>query len=193
MSPQWKPCLLIRNLRLSDFAVDRLVSESRDDARLRQPLLLRPELRPAHALVMFWWVDSNVRVDILKRFSAERISLIEACSDIFPMAAKQNWSDPVVRKGLQVIERRQRNRAALERSRFTSLEDAIAIALREGMTRELMDEISYISGIKPLTGAKIFADQGGESIAVLCKAVGLKRQYFKALWAALKRPIGQAE
>ena len=26
---------------------------------------------------------------------------------------------------------------------------------------------------------------------LMCKAVGLKRQYFKALWSALKRPIGR--
>lgn len=117
--------------------------------------------------------------------------LIEACSDLFAAAAEESWSDPTVRKGLQVIERRQRNRAALERSKFDSLEDAVVHGLKEGLTREAMDEICYLSGIKPLTGAKIFADDGGEGVAVLCKAVGLKRQYFKALWAALKRPVGR--
>ncbi|MBB35164.1 MAG: hypothetical protein CME88_07625 [Hirschia sp.] len=180
-----------RQSQLSDFAVDRLVSESRDAAQLCSLMLQRPELRPAHALVMFWWVEKGVRIDILKRFSAERNTLIEACSDIFAEAARENWSDPTVRKGLQVIERRQRNRAALERSDFKSLEDAIVFALKEGLSRELMDEICYLCGIKPLTGAKIFADDGGEGVAVLCKAVGLKRQYFKALWSALKRPIGR--
>ena len=176
---------------LSDFAVDRLVSESRDAPKLCGLLLKRPELRPAHALVMFWWVDKDVRIDILKRFSAERHTLIDVCSDLFAQAAKEEWNDPTVRKGLQVIERRQRNRAALERSEYDSLEDAVVFALKEGMNRDRMDEICYLSGVKPLTGAKIFADPGGEGVAVLCKAVGLKRQYFKALWAALKRPVGK--
>ncbi len=184
--------LLVNDLtELSDFAVDRLVSESRDHPELANLLRKRPELKPAHALVLFWWSDRPARRDILQRFSAERNTLIEACSEIFSMAADKKWSDPVVRKGLQVIERRQRNRAALERSQFGSLEDLIAFALKEGMDSGRIDEISHLCGIKPLTGAKIFSDKGGEGIAVLSKAVGLKRQYFKALWAALGRPISR--
>ncbi len=176
---------------MSDNAIDRMVSESRHAPQLTPLLMRRRELKPAHALVLFWWSDRASRKDILRRFSAERTVLIEACSDIFKMAADENWSDPVVRKGLQVIERRQRNRAAMERSEYENLEDAIAKALKFGMTPHTQDEISYMCGIKPLTGAKIFRDPGGEGIAILCKAVGLKRQYFKALWAALKRPISR--
>ena len=179
--------------QLSDFAVDRLVSWSRDEPQLARALLRRSELRPAHALVMFWWAERSARVDILLRFSAERLTLIEKCSDLFAIAAKEKWNDPIVRKGLQVIERRQRNRQALERSPHDSLEDAVAKGLKLGVTRDLADEICYLSGIKPLTGAKIFADPGGEGLAVLCKAVGLKRQYFKALWQAMGRSVGRPE
>ena len=177
--------------QLSDFAVDRLVTESRDAPQLTELLMRRPELRPAHALVMFWWCGRATRTEILRRFSAERQVIIDNCSDIFSVAADEKWTDPVLRKALQVIERRQRNRGALERSAFSSLEDAIAQALKTGLTRETIDEISFLCGIKPLTGAKIFADKGGEGIAVLCKSVGLKRQYFKALWMALKRPASR--
>lgn len=180
-----------KHAELSDYAVDKLVSESRDARTLTRLMLARTELRPAHALVMFWWCDEATRKDILMRFSAERLSLIESCSDVFAMAAKEDWADPVVRKGLQVIERRQRNRAAQERSEYENLEVLITDALKNGMTRDRAEEISYLAGIKPLTGAKIFADKSGEGIAVLAKAVGLKRQYFTALWAAFKRPISK--
>ncbi len=56
-----------------------------------------------------------------------------------------------------------------------------------GMDNALMIEISHLSGIKPLTGEKIFADVGGEGIAVLCKATGLKRHYLRELWIAMGR------
>jgi hypothetical protein len=49
-------------------------------------------------------------------------------------------------------------------------------------------EISYLAGVKPSTGEKIFEDPGGEGIAILCKATGLKRAYFRQLWTALRRP-----
>ncbi|ACT58910.1 DUF2336 domain-containing protein [Hirschia baltica] len=178
---------------VSELSIDRLVSLSRNIERLGPLLLRRPELRPAHALVLFWWSDQATRRLILQRFSAERSVLIDMCSDIFAHAAKDNWSDPVVRKGLQVIERRQRNRAAIEKSPFSSLEDAIAHMLKSGYQAKTIDEISYLCGIKPMTGQKIISDEGGEGIAVLAKAVGLKRQYFKAFWAALGRPISRKD
>jgi uncharacterized protein (DUF2336 family) len=113
--------------------------------------------------------------------------LQEAAADVFSLAAQENWQDPVSRKALQFIERRQRNRQALARSRFASLEDAV-VAARAGMTRETAEEISYLSGLKPMTGAKIFTDAGGEPLAILCKATGLPRNAVRALWQALRRP-----
>ena len=41
------------------------------------------------------------------------------------MAAEEGWKDALTRKALQFIERRQRNRAAIEKSPFTSLEEAV--------------------------------------------------------------------
>jgi uncharacterized protein (DUF2336 family) len=103
------------------------------------------------------------------------------------MAAADNWQDPLVRKALQFIERRQRNRAAIARSPFGSLDEAIATA-EAGMTRELVRELSFLAGIKPTTGAKIFTDPYGEPIAILCKATGLPKSAIMSLWRGLNRP-----
>ena len=46
-----------------------------------------------------------------------------------------------------------------------------------------------MSGIKPATGAQILTDKGGEGLAIVCKATGLKREYVERLWRALKRPV----
>ncbi len=56
------------------------------------------------------------------------------------------------------------------------------------MSREAAEEISYLSGLKPMTGAKIFTDPGGEPLAILCKATGLPRTAVRSLWVALRRP-----
>ena len=48
------------------------------------------------------------------------------CGDIFRYAATD--IDPVVRKALQIIERRQRDRGAIDRSDHESLEAAIEAA-----------------------------------------------------------------
>ena len=111
--------------------------------------------------------DRSARERLLPRVAAgEQVALC--------WAAEEGWQDPLSRKALQFIERRQRNRGAIERSPFASLEEAVAAA-QTGLTRETAEEIAYLSGLKPMTGAKIFTDPGGEPVAILCKATGLPR------------------
>ncbi len=181
-------CLLQNDLaKLSNAALEVIVALTRDEAQLAPMLLRRPELRPAHAYVLFWWADADARRTILQRFAVSREVLQDAAGDIFSLAAQENWQDPLARKALQFIERRQRNRAAIDKSPFDSLEAAVAAA-QTGLTRETAEEISYLSGLKPMTGAKIFTDPGGEPLAILCKATGLPKAAIRALWRALRRP-----
>jgi uncharacterized protein (DUF2336 family) len=57
------------------------------------------------------------------------------------------------------------------------------------MSARMAEEIGYLAGLKPVCAAKILSDKGGEGLAILCKATGLKREFLKVLWAALKRPF----
>jgi hypothetical protein len=102
--------------------------------------------------------------------------------------AEENWQDPVARKALQFIERRQRNRAAIARSQYNGLEQAVAAAAMSGLNREVATEIAYLSGVKPITGAKIMGDPGGEPVAILCKATGLGKSDLQNLWRSMRRP-----
>ncbi len=178
-----------RTAAFSEQTMDLLVARSRDDESLCALLIERIELKPSHAMAMFWWADGLVRRKILQRQAAERSEMISICSDVFELASDEQWADPVARKALQLIERRQRNRSAIERSPFESLEDAINAAASQGMTAQIAQEIGYLSGIKPVTAAKVLSDIGGEGLAVLCKATGLKRDFLQRLWIALRRPI----
>jgi len=180
---------LLRNetARLSQPTMDAVVAASREEPALTPLLLRRRELRPSQAYVMFWWCDADARKHILSRFAVSREVLQEAAGDVFAMAAGEGWRDAPSRKALQFIERRQRNRAAIDKSPYDSLEDAVREA-QTGLTREIAEEVSYLAGIKPTTGAKIFSDEGGEAIAVLCKATGLPKAAVRALWRGLRRP-----
>jgi uncharacterized protein (DUF2336 family) len=187
-----EPLLRNMNARLSQPAVEAIVAASRADPGLIPLLLKRPELRPSHAYVMFWWADADGRRQVLSRFAVSREVLQEAAADVFPVMAEERWNDPLARKALQFIERRQRNRAALQRSPYESLEAAIA-ATERGLNNELVSEIAYLAGLKPATGAKIMADPGGEPIAVICKATGLSKGNLRILWRAMRRPETTAE
>jgi len=178
---------LLRNgdAQFSLGGIEAVVALSRGDPRLTSMLLKRPELRPAHAYVLFWWADPDGRSAILRRFAVSREIVQEAASDLFVVAAEENWRDPVSRKALQFIEPRQRSRGDGE-GPSQSLEDAVTAA-QHGLTQGAIDEISYLAGLKPATGARILADPGGEPVAVLCKAAGLSKPAMRALWRGLKR------
>ena len=173
--------------RLSQSAVEGVVGLSRQNPGLCAHLLRRPELRPSGAYVMFWWCGAEDRKTILQRFAVSREVMQEVVEDIFAMAAEEGWNDPVSRKALQFIERRQRNRAAIAKSPYDSLEHAVATAAEGGLNREVAAEIAYLAGVKPLTGAKILGDPGGEPLAILCKATGLSRQDLLNLWRSMRR------
>jgi uncharacterized protein (DUF2336 family) len=178
--------------RFSAHAIDLAVARSRNAQALIAPLARRPELRPTQALVLFWWCDPQVRLAILRRFPVDRSVLIAELGDIFALAAQEDWADAEARKTLQLIERRQRNRSAAQRSEHGSLETAIARA-ELGLDAPLIHEIAHLSGVKPATAQQIFADPGGEPIAVLAKATGLKRGAVASLWRGLKRPMGDPD
>lgn len=181
---------LMRNTtaRLSQIGVEQIVNLSRQTLGYCAHLLRRTELRPSGAYVMFWWCGPEDRRTILQRFAVSREVMQEVVEDVFVMAADEGWQDPVARKALQFIERRQRNRAAIAKSPYENLEHAVAVAGQSGLTRELAAELSYLSGIKPLTGAKILGDAGGEPLAILCKATGMTRVDLQNLWRSMRRP-----
>ena len=174
---------------LPEQAIDKLVMRSRGEESICPLLIERLEMKPSQAMAMFWWSDGPTRRKILQRHAADRLEVIDTCKDVFEMAAEENWADPVARKALQLIERRQRNRAAIDKSPYDSLEDAINTAAIEGVDKDLAQEIGYLAGLKPVTSAKILSDPGGEGLAVLCKGTGVSRDFLPVLWAGLKRPL----
>jgi uncharacterized protein (DUF2336 family) len=184
-----KELVLNRGAELPEQAMDKLVRRSRDIPELCALIADRLETIPSHALTLFWWADGTTRKRILQRYASDRLEIIDSCKDVFEMMAEENWADPVARKAIQLIERRQRNRAALERSPFDSLESAINAAAVNGMDAQTEQEIGYLSGVKPVTAAKILGDEGGEALAVLCKATGVKRDFLPVLWVALQKPL----
>ncbi|RZJ31206.1 MAG: DUF2336 domain-containing protein [Brevundimonas sp.] len=179
--------------RLSQVAIEGVVSLSRTERHLCTHLLKRPELRPSGAYVMFWWAGPEDRRTILQRFAVSREVMQEVSEDVFAMAAEEGWQDPVSRKALQFIERRQRNRSAIAKSPYGGLEEAVTAAGQKGLSREIATEIAHLSGVKPITGAKIMGDPGGEPLAILCKATGLGRGELHSLWQSMRRPEMQAD
>src|SRR5690606_9949959 len=169
-TPTIEAVLKNQGARLSTQGVDLVVARSRQAPSLPPLLVSRTEIRPTQALVLFWWAGFEARLQILRRFAVDRNTLIQELGDVFKLAAAEGWADADTRKTLQVVERRQRNRAAAAQSPYGSLEGALAAA-EKGVTRKLLNEIAHLAGVKPATAAQVLSDPGGEAIGVFCKAV----------------------
>lgn len=178
--------------RFSAQAIDIAVARSRGAPQLNSIIIQRSEVRPTQALVLFWWADAETRLAILRRFAVDRAVLLSELGEFFAPAAREGWSDPEVRKALQLVERRQRNRQAIERSSWGSLEEAVERA-EQGLDMPLMQELGRLAGVKPQTAVHIFSDPGGEPIAVLAKATGLKRPALTSIWKGLRRAVGDSQ
>lgn len=180
---------LLRNIsaHLANPTMDHLVGAAIDEASYSPLLIRREELRPAQAFRLFWSCEHKDRLTILDRFAIDRTILIDAAEDVFPMAADEGWSDPLVMRALTYIDRRQRNRDAADLSPYGSLEGAIDSFCLEGDQSEISTEIATLSGISFSLLTKMFDDLGGESLAVLCKSTGLKWSGFDGLWRGLGR------
>ena len=176
-----------RTAHLAAPTVDHLVSAAVDETRYSALLIRREELRPAQAFRLFWDSEHMDRLQILDRFAVERTILIDASEDIFPMAAEENFSDPMVMRILRYIDRRQRNRDAIELSPYTSLEHAIEVFASEGNHADLVREIATLSYIELRLMERMLDDMAGEPLAVLCKSTGLKWISFEHFWTGLRR------
>ncbi|WP_417486121.1 DUF2336 domain-containing protein [Maricaulis sp.] len=169
--------------------VDHLVGMAAEESKLAHLLIKREELRPTQAFRLFWTCEHVDRAQILERFAVDRAILIDASEDIFPMAAAEEWSDPMVTRILRYIDRRQRNREAAELSPYGSLEGTLEAMAMDGALPEIVTEISTLANVDRRLVLQMVDDMAGEPIAVLCKATGLKWPSFENFWRGLGRSL----
>ena len=174
---------LMRNVgaRLAPQSVDFLVREAGGHEALARLLIKRAELRPAQGLSLFWQVTHPLRWMILERFAASRSILQEAAGDVFPLFRAEADPDPAAAAALAYIDRRQRDRAAAERSPYGSLEGAIETAAHDDLTEALRVAFSELANIQRDLIDRMLDDFGGEPLAVLAKATGLSRGHMQML------------
>lgn len=176
-----------RTAHLATPTLDHLVGAAADNAGYSALLIRREELRPAQAFRLFWICEHDERFQILERFAVDRTILLDASEDIFPMAAREGWSDPMVSRILRYIDRRQRNRQAAEDSPFGSLEGVCEAMAVDGALPEIVSEIARLAAVDRRLVLQMIDDMAGEPLAVLCKATGLKWPFYQNMWSGLGR------
>jgi uncharacterized protein (DUF2336 family) len=180
---------LLRNktATLATPTLDHLVGAAVEENSYAQLLIRRDELRPTQAFRLFWSCEHIDRFQILERFAVDRTILLEASEDIFPMASREAWADPMVSRVLRYIDRRQRNREAAEASPYGSLEGVCEAMAADGARPEIISDMAMLAAVDRRLVLQMLDDMAGEPLAVLCKATGLKWPSYQNIWRGLGR------
>ena len=173
---------LLRNpsALISSDTMEQMVEMSRSISPLHKPLLQRDDLAPDLAWRMYGWVGAALKSFIIDTFPESAPSIETAIDDVIDRALASSHDDndllfvdesepePITTSGLV---------QTLETEGLESFGRAFA----------------YFSGLNVDATPSLFADTGGESIAIVCKACGVPigdfLRIFVLLRAQLNKPV----
>ncbi len=161
--------------QLSKRAMEYLVAESRRVDRFQEPLLGRADLPGDLAYRMYWWVSAALRKKILTDYSVDPV--------IFEQAVKRAAGAVLTDQGddQSAYVRAQRLVRRMKESGELSVQFLLN-ALRQQRVAVFVAGMGELGHINFRTAWRIFSDKGGESFAVLAKAVGIDRNQFTNIY-----------
>lgn len=161
--------------QLSSRAMEYLVAESRRVDRFQEPLLQRSDLPGELAYRMYWWVSAALRKRILEEYQVDPI--------VFEQAVKRAASAVMVDKGEDdsAYVRAQRLVRRMAENGELSVQFLLN-ALRQQRVAVFVAGLAELGGVNFRTAWRIFSDKGGESFAILARAVGIDRNQFTSIY-----------
>jgi len=174
--------LLIRSTdtMVSRRAMEVLVAESKRQDRFQEPLLSRADLPGELATRMFWWVAAALRSHILAHFTVDRYAI----DRLLERAARQGIDS---HSALDQLETRAIKLAKRMDELGDLTDDFIRICLSQSKMTVFVASLAVRSEISFLTAWAIVADKRGQSLAVLLRALGMKREMAAAILLLAER------
>ena len=179
-------CTLLRNAsaRITSATMEYLVEESRRVNAYQQPILQRTELDPRLARQMVYWVSAALRQYIVDNFDIDPATVDDAfettASDI--IRAAPNREDDKSEKLASVLE----EEGAVDA-------DLLVSALRDGETRLFVAMFCRMTRLKASLVMDMIQEPGGEGLAIACKAVGIDKEHFAAVFGLIRRGKGEPQ
>lgn len=162
---------------ISRQAMEYLVEESRRVDRFQEPLLRRHDLPIDLAHRMFWWVSAALRRRIVADFVIDETELDEAVEQATRKVLEGAPNESAMLRAQRLVARM----AMLGNLNIRFLTDA----LKQEKISIFIAGLSEMSKVDTQTVWRVFNDQGGESLAILCKAIGMDRSDFTLLFLFL--------
>ena len=161
--------------QLNKRAMEYLVAESRRVDRFQEPLLRRSDLPGDLAYRMYWWVSAALRKTILNDFDVDPV--------VFEQAVRRAANSALVaqdeEQGTYVKAQRLVRRMAENGELSVQF---LLNALRQQRVAVFVAGMGELGSVNFRTAWRIFSDEGGESLAILAKAVGVDRAQFTSIY-----------
>ncbi|WP_168713174.1 DUF2336 domain-containing protein [Parvibaculum lavamentivorans] len=162
-----------KTAQLSFRAIETLTRRSAAEPEFQPLVLARPELTVRLAQLMFWWVPSALRLEILSRFTIERRHIHNAMEQLLDEGASGDI-------GLDIALSAVRRPMQIDKPRLARILGGTSSDRME----ELTDGLATATRIRPETVYRILNDQAGEPLSVFAKATGMNRKEFGELIVA---------
>lgn len=124
---------------------------------------------------MYWWVSAALRKDILSNFDVDPIAFDSVVRRATAAAMKgQDDNQSAYHKAAQLVRR------LAESGQLTI--QFLVNALRQQRIIVFVAGIAELGDVTFSTAWRIFSDRGGESFAILAKAIGIDKGQFASLY-----------
>lgn len=160
---------------ISKRAMEYLVVESRRVDRFQEPLIQRADLPGDLAYRMYWWVSAALRKKIITDFEVDPLVVEETIK----RAAKTVLTD-VGEENNAYIKAQRLVRRMHENGELTPA--FLSSAFKQQRVAVFVAGLAQLGQIDFQTAWRVFSDKGGESFAVLCRAIDMDRGQFTSMY-----------
>lgn len=160
---------------LSDSAMNMLAESARLTEALRAPLIKRPELSVHMASSLYWWVSSELRRTILRRYGLNPGQIDSALAGSIQELLRHHERDHADQEEFtQIID-------------WLTAHDALSAAtliqvLRMGQYRLFEALLGHMTGLRPNSVRALVLQSGGHALAAICRAAGVDKPSFVSIF-----------
>lgn len=161
--------------QLSKRAMEYLVMESRRVDRFQEPLVQRSDLPGDLAYRMYWWVSAALRKKIISDYDVDPMMLEDTVKRAAQAVMTEMGEQSNAYVKAQKLVRRMHENGELTSAFLTS-------AFKQQRVAVFVAGLAQLSHVDFQTAWRIFSDKGGESFAVLCRAIDMDRSAFTSMY-----------
>jgi len=165
------------NAKISETTMEYLVEQSQRVDSFEEPILNRDDLNPQLAKRMFLWVSAALRQHIISEFDLDKSTVDELLEQV--------TSEEISGKPLPEKKKVDQLADVLKDEGLVTV-DMLLTALNEGEVPLFIALFSKVTKLREHLVQRLLFEQGGEGLAITCKAIGMSPDEFARLFELSK-------